>query len=325
MLQFLGFVRCELRVILGTHKILWGILGCFYTWLWSRHSRDMAIQPALSWQIEAFFWTIEVRWKMWNITRSTWILYDFVYILLIFNLEVAQWIKCTCFIWRRESYGDPARSKIWSQKCHRILGSGDAFSHSPHARWCGSIIGQGAARIVRTFKWEISSKDPQAELREQGKEAKVLVRSAPYVRKTTWSNGFASGIFQPHKSGYTGAKLFPGVLLLASGLLRLMRLSRIVRLGKLKKFATFLRANDGRVMFGVGQGLGDWYVSHLFFVSKLGCDFNDFQIVWKKHDPKLLGHFLLIWDDFQLPSPTDTFHFTFGRGAWNSLWSAVGV
>ena len=98
---------------------------------------------------------------------------------------------------------------------------------------------------------------------------------------------------KPHKSGYTGAKLFPGVLLLASGLLRLMRLSRIVRLGKLKKFAAFLRAHDGRVMFGVGQGLGDWYVSHQN-VSKPGCDFKDSKIVRKKQD---LGHFLLIWDD----------------------------
>lgn len=105
--------------------------------------------------------------------------------------------------------------------------------------------------------------------------------------------GFASGIFKPHRLGYTGAKLFPGVSLLASGLLRLMRLSRIVRLGKLKKFAAFLRANDGRVMFGVGQGLGDWYVSDQN-VSKPGCDFKDFQMVEEKQD---LGHFVLIWDD----------------------------
>ena len=35
-----------------------GFLGCFYTWLWSRHSRDVAVrilQSALSWQIEGFF------------------------------------------------------------------------------------------------------------------------------------------------------------------------------------------------------------------------------------------------------------------------------
>ena len=91
-----------------------------------------------------------------------------------------------------------------------------------------------------------------------------------------------------------------------------MRLSRIVRLGKLKKFAAFLRAHDGRVMFGVGQGLGDWYVSHQN-VSKPGCDFKDSKIVRKKQD---LGHFLLIWDD-KAPQKKMTLSF------WEDLFSGL--
>ncbi len=128
-LPILGFVRCELlRVILGTKilRIPWLLLHVTLINGYSinQPSRDRSM---------VFFWTNEVRWKIRNITRSIWIWYCK---LMIFDLEVAQWIKCICIysIWIQKSYISWARSFFLIPKMPSNIEM--QKSHSSILPWC---------------------------------------------------------------------------------------------------------------------------------------------------------------------------------------------